>query len=56
MYRFEASSRWDGEPVVAVRSGGSRMILFGIPLHRFNGDGNIGTLIHQIFYNEFGVR
>ncbi len=56
MYRFEASSRWEGEPVVAVRSGGSRMILFGIPLHRFNGDGNIGTLIHQIFYNEFGVR
>ncbi len=56
LYRFEESTRWEGQPVVAVRSGDSRFILFGIPLHRFNGDGNAGTLIYQIFRNEFGVQ
>jgi hypothetical protein len=55
-YRFEESTRWTGRPVVAVRSGDSRFILFGIPLHRFNGDGNVGELIHLIFRNEFGVQ
>ncbi|MFZ1731885.1 MAG: hypothetical protein WBQ23_13280 [Bacteroidota bacterium] len=55
-YRFQESTRWTGRPVVAVRSGDSRFILFGIPLHRFNGSGNVGELIHLIFRNEFGVQ
>lgn len=56
LYRFQESTRWEGQPVVAVRSGDSRFILFGIPLHRFDADGTIGPLIHQIFRNEFGVQ
>jgi hypothetical protein len=56
LYRFEESPRWEGRPVVAVRSGDSRFILFGIPLHRFNGQENVGALIHALFRNEFGVR
>ena len=56
LYRFEESSRWEGKPVVAVRSGDSRFVLFGIPLHRFDGSGTVGPLIHGIFRNEFGVR
>jgi hypothetical protein len=56
LYRFEESSRWTGRPVVAVRSGDSRFILFGVPLHRFNSAGNVGELIHLIFRNEFGVQ
>ncbi|MCZ7555059.1 MAG: hypothetical protein M5R41_01480 [Bacteroidia bacterium] len=56
IYRFEENSRWSGRPVVAVRSGDSRFILFGIPLHRFDGDGTVGSLIHGIFRNEFGVQ
>ncbi len=56
LYRFQESTRWTGQPVVAVRSGDSRFILFGIPLHRFNGGGTVGELIHLIFRNEFGVQ
>ncbi|MBE0643629.1 MAG: hypothetical protein IH600_06080 [Bacteroidetes bacterium] len=56
LYRFQESTRWTGQPVVAVRSGDSRFILFGIPLHRFNGSGKVGELIHLIFRNEFGVQ
>ena len=56
LYRFEESTRWEGKPVVAVRSGDSRFVLFGIPLHRFDGTGNVGSLIHSIFRNEFGVQ
>ena len=56
LYRFQESTRWEGRPVVAVRSGDSRFILFGIPLHRFDADGTAGPLIHQIFRNEFGVQ
>lgn len=56
LYRFEESTRWEGQPVVAVRSGDSRFILFGFPVHRFDADGNAGALIHQIFRNEFGVQ
>lgn len=56
LYRFEESTRWEGRPVVAVRSGDSRFILFGIPLHRFNGANNVGELIHLVFRNEFGVQ
>lgn len=53
LYRFEASSRWEGQPVVAVRSGDSRFVLFGIPLHRFEG---AGPVLRTVFHNEFGVR
>ncbi len=56
LYRFQESTRWPGQPVVAVRSGDSRFILFGIPLHRFDGGGTVGELIHLIFRNEFGVQ
>ena len=56
LYRFEESTRWEGQPVVAVRSGDSRFILFGIPLHRFNDANNVGELIHLVFRNEFGVQ
>ena len=56
MYRFEEKSNWEGRPVVAVRSGDRRFVLFGVPLHRFNGSNNVGDLIFRIFYNEFGVR
>lgn len=56
LYRFEASTRWEGQPVVGVRSGDSRFVLFGIPLHRFDGAGNVGELIHLVFRNEFGVQ
>jgi hypothetical protein len=56
LYRFEESTRWEGRPVVGVRSGDSRFVLFGIPLHRFNGAGNVGELVHLIFRNEFGVQ
>jgi hypothetical protein len=55
-YRFEESSRWEGQPVVAVRSGDSRFMLFGIPLHRFDAEGSVGSLIYLIFRNEFGVQ
>ncbi|MCB2203966.1 hypothetical protein KQI65_04400 [bacterium] len=55
-YRFEESSRWEGQPVVAVRSGDSRFMLFGIPLHRFDGEGSVGSLIYLIFRNEFGLQ
>ncbi len=55
-YRFEESARWEGEPVVAVRSGDSRFMLFGIPLHRFDAEGSVGELIYLIFRNEFGLQ
>ncbi|MDX9758127.1 MAG: hypothetical protein RBU27_03110 [Bacteroidota bacterium] len=55
LYRFEESTRWEGQPVVAVRSGDRRFVLFGIPLHRFNAAGNVGALIHLVFRHEFGV-
>ncbi|MBN1448722.1 MAG: hypothetical protein JXA28_12390 [Bacteroidetes bacterium] len=56
LYRFEESTRWEGRPVVGVRSGDSRFILLGFPLHRFDGDSNAGELIHLIFRNEFGLQ
>ncbi|MDT8324792.1 MAG: hypothetical protein RRA94_11825, partial [Bacteroidota bacterium] len=55
-YRFEESARWEGQPVVAVRSGDSRFMLFGIPLHRFDAEGDVGALIYLIFRNEFGLQ
>jgi hypothetical protein len=55
-YRFEESTRWEGEPVVAVRSGDSRFMLFGIPLHRFDAENSVGALIYLIFRNEFGLQ
>ncbi len=56
MYRFEAGPRWNGNPVVGVRSGDRRFVIFSIPLHRFNGLGTVGQLIQQIFTQEFGAR
>lgn len=56
MYRFAADPRWEGNPVVAVRSGDQRFILFGVPLHRFDGQSTVGPLFYHLFTREFGAR
>lgn len=53
--RLASDPRW-GNPVVGVRSGDRRFVMFSIPLHRFNGSGNAGAMISTIFRNDFGVR
>jgi hypothetical protein len=56
LYRFSEDARWAGRPVVAVRSGDRRFVLFGVPLHRFDGAGTAGAVLRKIFTDEFGVR
>jgi hypothetical protein len=56
LYTLAADPRWSGQPVVAVRSGDRRFVIFSIPLHRFDGSGNAGAVIRQVFEQEFGVR
>lgn len=56
LYRLGSDTRWQGNPVVAVRSGDKRFVLFSIPLNRFDGLGNTGDVISRIFTQEFGAR
>jgi hypothetical protein len=56
LYRFAEDSRWEGRPVVAVRSGDHRFVLFSVPLSRFDGDGTAGAALWTVFTQEFGVR
>lgn len=56
LYRFSDDTRWTGRPVVAVRSGDRHFVLFGVPLHRFDGAGTAGAVLYKIFTEEFGVR
>ena len=56
LYTLATDPRWAGNPVVAVRSGDRRFVIFSIPLNRFDGAGNAGAVIRQVFEQEFGVR
>lgn len=56
LYHFESSAFWSGTPTVAVRSGDKNFFLFSIPLHRFDGNMNVGFLLRKIFADEFGLR
>ncbi|MDH7515120.1 MAG: hypothetical protein QHI48_04510 [Bacteroidota bacterium] len=56
LYRLAPDPRWNGRPVVAVLSGDRRFALFSVPLHRFDRDGNVGTLFFELFTREFGLR
>lgn len=56
LYRLDASPFYPGTPVIATRSGDKKFLLFSIPLHRFDGNANIGFLFWKVFVDEFGVR
>jgi hypothetical protein len=56
LYMLGTDPRWSGNPVIAVRSGDRRFVIFAVPLHRFDGAGNAGAVIRQVFEQEFGVR
>jgi hypothetical protein len=57
LYRLEDSPLWDGNPAVALRyptGGPATLILFSIPLHKMNGQGNVQDLLDKIIREEFG--
>ncbi|MBL7073951.1 fibronectin type III domain-containing protein [candidate division KSB1 bacterium] len=54
LYRLQASSRWVGQPPLAVIDAGNTFYFFSVPLHKVDGLGTVDDLLSQIFFLEFG--
>ncbi|MBX7218116.1 MAG: hypothetical protein K1X90_14245 [Candidatus Kapabacteria bacterium] len=54
LYRLPLSSAWQGEPVVAVRSGEKRFILASVQLHKLT-QASVGEFLRRVLVVEFGL-
>lgn len=54
LYRLEESSRWQGEPVVAVENADRSFVFFGMPLHKLDRRGTVKSVLQFVLEVEFG--
>ncbi|MFN8358735.1 MAG: hypothetical protein U0264_02365 [Candidatus Kapaibacterium sp.] len=55
LYRLPASTKWTGNPVVAVRSEDRRMIFVGLPLYLLNKSQTAELFLQTVLTGEFGL-
>jgi hypothetical protein len=61
LYRVAPSTRWEGEPLVAVKAEDNSIVLIALRLHRMNGTAdqpeqqNVGRFLHKVLIDEFGA-
>jgi len=58
LYKMQASGRWSGQPIMAVKdSDQPSVVLFAALLHRFGTPPNrVSALLRRVFKDEFGVQ
>ncbi len=54
LYRLSESSRWQGQPVVAVENADRSFVFFGMPLHKLDGRNTVQSVLRHILEVEFG--